>query len=75
MTYVNLTQTQNGFLANLMETLSSTFAKIGQDMIKKRMYRITVQELSALSGKDLADLGINRAEIHSIAYKGAYGAE
>ncbi|EBA03027.1 MAG: DUF1127 domain-containing protein [Paracoccaceae bacterium] len=75
MTYVNLTQTQNGFLANLMDTLSSTFAKIGQDLIKKRMYRITVKELSALSGSELADLGIHRAQIRSIAYEGAYGAE
>lgn len=32
-----------------------------------RRYRETVTELSRLSNRDLADLGINRGEIHSVA--------
>lgn len=34
-----------------------------------RQYRNTVSELSRLSNRELADLGINRGEIHSVARK------
>ncbi|AHD01407.1 DUF1127 domain-containing protein [Leisingera methylohalidivorans] len=37
-----------------------------------RMYRKTVSELSALSGHDLADLGLHRSEIQRVAYQAAY---
>jgi uncharacterized protein YjiS (DUF1127 family) len=33
-----------------------------------------VRELSALSSRDLADMGIQRAGIHAIARQAAYGA-
>jgi YD repeat-containing protein len=36
-----------------------------------RKYRQTYNELSRLSTRDLADLGINRAEIQSIARQAA----
>lgn len=34
-----------------------------------RAYRETVNELGRLSNRQLADLGINRGEIHTIARK------
>jgi uncharacterized protein YjiS (DUF1127 family) len=34
-----------------------------------RRYRDTVNELSRLSNRELADLGINRGEIQSVARK------
>lgn len=34
-----------------------------------RTYRTTVSELSRLSNRELADLGINRGEIHAVARK------
>jgi uncharacterized protein YjiS (DUF1127 family) len=34
-----------------------------------RRYRDTVSELSRLSNRELADLGINRGEIHAVARK------
>ena len=34
-----------------------------------RQYRNTVSELSRLSNRELADLGINRGEIHAVARK------
>jgi uncharacterized protein YjiS (DUF1127 family) len=34
-----------------------------------RTYRTTVSELSRLSNRELADLGISRGEIHSVARK------
>ena len=34
-----------------------------------RQYRATVSELNRLSNRELADLGINRGEIHALARK------
>ncbi|NNE86993.1 MAG: DUF1127 domain-containing protein [Silicimonas sp.] len=36
------------------------------------VYRTTLRELEALSERELADLGIHRAEIRGIAYQAAY---
>lgn len=40
---------------------------------KRRLYRQTYNELSALSNRDLNDLGIARAQIRGIALEAAYG--
>ena len=34
-----------------------------------RRYRATVSELNSLSNRELADLGISRADIHQVARK------
>ena len=73
MAYVNTTHTGNGVFANLLGTLRAAMAKQGQEMVKRRLYRITVQELSALSDRELGDLGIHRSQITAIAREGAYG--
>jgi uncharacterized protein YjiS (DUF1127 family) len=39
---------------------------------KRRIYRETVRELNRLSDRELADLGINRSMIKSIAMEGHY---
>ncbi len=40
-----------------------------------RTYRQTVRELNALTNRDLADLGINRAMIGRLAHEAAWGAK
>jgi len=40
--------------------------------VRYRLYPQTVSELSALSGRELADLGLNRSEIKRVAYQAAY---
>ncbi|MFY0310269.1 DUF1127 domain-containing protein [Leisingera sp. D0M16] len=40
--------------------------------VRYRLYRKTVSELSELSARDLADLGLNRSEIKRVAYQAAY---
>ena len=42
-------------------------------MARRRVYKETLNELSALSGRDLADLGIGRSEIRALALEAAYG--
>lgn len=39
-----------------------------------RLYLATVDELSQLSDRDLADLGLHRSSIHGIARESVYGA-
>lgn len=42
---------------------------------KRRVYRQTLRELNALSAREMADLGLNRSMIRSVAYEAAYGAK
>ncbi|MDB9759817.1 DUF1127 domain-containing protein [Planktomarina sp.] len=48
------------------------FNTMREQMAKRATYRTTVAELNSLSGRDLADLGIHRSSIRSIAYEAAY---
>lgn len=38
-----------------------------------RVYRETVLELSTLSERELADLGLSRGTVRAVAYEAAYG--
>lgn len=40
---------------------------------KWRLYRRTRAELASLSDRELADIGLNRSMISSVAYEAAYG--
>ena len=40
---------------------------------KHRVYRNTLEELQALTGRELADLGMTRGNLKSVAYEAAYG--
>lgn len=51
-------------LASLIEAAKTRFARY-------RMYRRTVNELSELSNRDLADLGLNRSMIRRVALQAA----
>ena len=48
------------------------FNTLREKMARHATYRATVAELNTLSGRDLADLGIHRSSIRSIAYEAAY---
>jgi len=43
------------------------------DYGKWRTYRRTLAELSALSNRDLADLGLSRSAIRNVALEAGYG--
>ncbi|GIT90624.1 hypothetical protein JANAI62_10790 [Jannaschia pagri] len=60
--------------STLRARVAARLDAIRQDWSKWRLYRKTYNELSALSNRDLADLGLSRAMIASVAFEAAYGA-
>ena len=57
---------------SLRTIFAERFNTLREQMAKRATYRATVAELNTLSGRDLADLGIHRSSIRSIAYEAAY---
>lgn len=45
----------------------------GQAMQRRRVYLQTLNELNGLSDRDLADLGISRSQLATVAREAAYG--
>ena len=56
---------RNGRFAALFNTIVERAAQY-------RLYRKTLDELRALGDRELADLGLNRSMLRSVAYKSAY---
>nr|WP_276612548.1 DUF1127 domain-containing protein [Pseudorhodobacter turbinis] len=42
-------------------------------LVKRKVYRTTLQELSVLTDRELGDLGIPRCSIKRMALEAAYG--
>lgn len=70
MAYVNATRIADWGIAHL---IGSLMTKLNDQRRRNRVYRQTVRELNALNDRDLADLGIARSTIRSIAMQAAYG--
>lgn len=70
MAYANTTRVA-GF--GLMERLNSFRADMADRRAKRAVYTQTVNELAAMSDRDLADIGIARGMIETIALEAAYG--
>ena len=64
-TYTEARQT-NGF--------AGFVAQLKQKLERRKVYTATVRELSALSNRELADLGLHRSQIRALAREAAYGA-
>ncbi|WP_083194251.1 DUF1127 domain-containing protein [Leisingera sp. JC1] len=47
--------------------------KLRSAIARRKIYRTTCHELSVLSDRDLADLGIARSSIRRLALEAAYG--
>jgi len=58
-------------LAKTKRKFAIAFKFITEKVQQWRRYRAAVRELSQLSDRDLADLGLCRAEIETVARKGA----
>ena len=48
------------------------FGGISRRFAQYKTYRTTLEELESLSDRDLADLGLSRSMLRSVAYKAAY---
>ena len=72
MTYFTDTASNATLLERLMATASNAFAAASTRQTKRRVYKTTLNELGALSNRDLADLGIARSEVRRIAWEAAY---
>ena len=58
--------------ASLRGYLTTQWHAFKDARAKRAVYNQTVSELQALSGRELADLGIGRGEIRALAYEAAY---
>lgn len=63
------------FGATLSQRISEARAALADRYAKYSTYKATLNELAALTDRDLTDLGINRSMIQSIATQAAYGAK
>ncbi|KNG95137.1 DUF1127 domain-containing protein [Pseudaestuariivita atlantica] len=53
--------------------IAGMVADIRDAWTRRRVYRKTLNELQALSARELNDLGLNRSMLHQVAYEAAYG--
>ncbi len=70
MAFVTETRT-NGFAP--LAGINAAIKTLGERYAQYNVYRATVAELSVLSNRELADLGVSRSAIKGIAIEAAYG--
>ena len=63
MTLLDLSHRGSG----LGNRLADAVSRMAAARARRSLYRRTVRELGLLSDRELADLGVNRASIHSVA--------
>lgn len=61
--------------APVSHRIAAAAAAIREAYGRYKTYRATVNELESLSGRELADIGLHRSMIKSIATEAAYGAK
>lgn len=61
------------FESGLIRRMRTSFDQLRAASRKRRLYRQTFGELTALNQRELDDLGIARENIRDIAYQAAYG--
>lgn len=59
--------------SGLAEKISGVVYNLKARYNQSRVYRKTLSELSSLSNRDLADIGVHRSAIKSIALQAAIG--
>ena len=75
MAYYNDIAGRNDLVERLLGASARFLNKVAERHAMRRIYYTTKAELSALSGRELADLGIHPSEISSIAWEAAYGVD
>lgn len=72
MAYLNTNANTLGHNA-LLDVLRGNTENLRARFAAYRVYRTTLNELRGLSGRELADLGLNRSSLKRIALEAAYG--
>ena len=70
MAFLNIS---HSFEATILERASATWKSMSEQYAQYRLQRRTLNELSALSNRDLADLGIHRSNIRAAAHAATHG--
>ena len=70
MAYANSIRAAGG---SFTDRISSVAKSIRLTLARRRMFGQTLRELSALTDRELSDLGMHRADIRRIAAEAAYG--
>lgn len=70
MAYVNSSRAVS---VSLSDRLAGVVSVLRSAMNRRRVYAQTLAELNAMSDRDLADLGLSRDLIASVAREAAYG--
>ena len=70
MAYVNSSRAAS---LGLSDRISTLVASVKLSLQRRATFQQTLNELNALSDRDLADLGLNRSSIRMIAREAAYG--
>ncbi len=56
----------------IMDRVNALVAEYRAKAARRKIYRNTLRELSALSDRELQDLGLNQSELRRVAYQAAY---
>ncbi|GGL60686.1 DUF1127 domain-containing protein [Wenxinia marina] len=70
MAYANASRADGATLRDRFAVLRTD---LSERLARRRLYRTTLDELTRLDDRDLADLGIHRSQLKSIAHESAYG--
>ena len=70
MAFITETFSGNATLSERLTALRETFAAA---RAQRKIYLATINELDALSNRDLSDLGLSRSMIKGVALEAAYG--
>ena len=70
MAFVQSTQVAN---FGIYDRLSAALSSVKVALQRRAIFSQTIRELQNLSNRELADIGINRTDIHRIAMDAAFG--
>ena len=73
MAYYNDITTNDDFISRILGSAVNLLNATIMRHEKRRTYHKTLRELTVLSSRELADLGLHRTEVKRIAWEAAYG--
>lgn len=69
--YSNISSANAGLLSQIAARFAEAREGLAKRRLRRRVFRQTMSELSALSTRELADLGLNRTVIRRVAWEEA----